>query len=91
MLGYNLIKLHSCKHPHQLYLKKDNLRFSPLKFEFKKTLHHQAQSQNTRKNFKKPPFLIIQEYLTKHPATSIIQKVYMTSSKTYSQLQVEFD
>ena len=39
---------------------------------------------------KHPPILIIQEYLTKHPATSIIQKVYMTSSKTYSQLQAEF-
>jgi phage terminase large subunit-like protein len=39
---------------------------------------------------KHPPILIIQEYLTKHPATSIIQKVYITSSKTYSQLQAEF-
>ena len=40
---------------HQLHLKKDdNLQFSPLKVEFKKALHHQAQSQNTRKNSKKP-------------------------------------
>jgi hypothetical protein len=40
---------------HQLHLKKDdNLQFSPLKVEFKKALHVQAQSQNTRKNSKKP-------------------------------------
>jgi hypothetical protein len=38
---------------HQLHLKKDNLQFSPLKVEFKKALHHQAQSQNTRKKLQK--------------------------------------